>query len=213
MQEAIRSGKKLWAILITGWIMGQGQMVAGSLSRWSHHFIANKGSIAALTIVNTAITTTMEFAGRSLQMPFKKKMKDQYFFVTSKSGGKTINRQSMINIIMAIVGTLIGGPVFFFMKRSHRFLFFITFGIFNSCLGQGMAGVMLDGAFTLEKSRLVFAFFYSGTWKFLVFEFVRTPIVRAGQNIVKLGLIRSNQKFFSTFVKIQIIDLIGLGGR
>src|SRR3989338_4661820 len=92
------------------------------------------------------------------------------FLIQSETGETRIHSQSLINIFMTLFASLLGGPVYFLRRTSHRFLFFIAFGTFNSILSQSLVTIFRDGVVMLASTRLLFDFFYNGSVKFLLFE-------------------------------------------
>lgn len=188
----------------------QFQLVNQGVIRWSVHFWAHRMQIVELTVVNAAITTGMEYSSRTLGHGLLGKDDEQAFLVPDGLGGHRLHRQSLINILMSIVGSILGGPAYFFNRRGLRFAFFVGFGILNSFIGQGLACIILSDVFILEGRRVFFDLFYSGTFKFGIFEFLRGPIVRSHGKVFRLAFFRFNHKFWTTFFKVQLIDWLGM---
>ena len=161
-----------------------------------------------LTAVNTAITTTNEFASRSL-LADEKKNPENKFFVTNPEGHTRVHKQSIINIIMTIVVSLLGGPVYFIKRMWHRFMFFLSFGAMNSALSQMLAHYILDGALALTLGRFVFDLCYNSTLKFGMFEFARPAILKFRKNVLGIGIVRVAQDFLTTLFRVGMLNWFG----
>mgnify|MGYP007063413163 CR=1 FL=1 len=181
------------------------QKIHSFASHWNNH----KTKIIKLSLINTSITTVSEFISRSVlvksffggqKKPFIKK--GNFSFVN-------INRQSLINILMTLFASLIAGPIFFFKSRKNRFLFFLSFGIFNSMLGQIGASLITFGPILIEQKRLMFDLIYLSSFKFVLFEFFR-PAIILKDSASLLFLERGKQDFITTFFKTSILNLLGL---
>jgi hypothetical protein len=175
---------------------------------WWHH----KSQIVTLTAINTTITVATEVASRTITAPyFSHQSQSSGFFVDAVDGGKRVNKQSMINIIMTIFASLLGGPVFYLKNRRSRFLFFVVFGGFNSVLSQCLAGYATILTFSLLIPRLIFDLIYCASIKFAIFEFGRAPILNANR-VRKMWAVRIAQDFTTTCIKVIILNIYQFRG-
>lgn len=184
------------------------------VAAWSHYWATHRGSILMLTAVNTSITVSSEAGARFLWPVFTGEH-EHNFFVKTESGATTIHRQSLINILMTFFASLVGGPVYFIRRGANRFFFFLSFGMVNSVLSQGLAAFLRDGLISLALHRLYFDFFYNGTVKFFMFELSRQPILNRRRSIRGVGAvtaIRSVQDFLTTAFRVAMLNLFGLKG-
>ena len=97
------------------------------IQAWSGYWIQNHSKIITLTFINTAITTGSEFVSREILSSTVNKDKDYHFFVRDNAGIASINKHSLLNILMTFFASLLAGPVFFIKRRSDRFIFFASF--------------------------------------------------------------------------------------
>lgn len=184
------------------------------ISRWATHWTMNRSSIIAMTSVNTVLTAGMEFISRSVsaEMLPKSEANSYRFIVVDSDGKSTINRQSLINIFMTFFASLLGGPVFFFSKRSQRFIFFVCFGIFNSLISQMASHLVITGLAFVTVSRFLFDVIYNGTFKFAIFEWLRMPLRHARVNVARIGYLRIGQDFLTTCIRVLMLNLLGFKG-
>lgn len=162
--------------------------------------------------INTVITTTNEFISRTIQTPITGSKHKYGFLVQSRSGGRTINMQSLINILMTLIVSLFGGPVFFIKSRMQRFIYFASFGLVASIAAQATAGILRDGVIFFAASRMMFDLCYTCSFKYAMFEFGRKPIVKLKQKVFKVSFIRINQDLFTTLFKVGLLNALGFHG-
>lgn len=185
--------------------------VARPVIAWAEHWVANRSSILMFTAANTAITAASEAGARTLWPVFTGE-KEHGFFVSNEEGDWRIHSQSMISIIMTLFASLIGGPVYFLRLRVHRFLFFATFGVFNSMLSQSLVSLARDGIVMLIAQRLWFDLVYNGTFKFFLFEATRRHILKRRRCFISVATIRGTQDILTTSFRVAMLNLIGLKG-
>jgi hypothetical protein len=168
--------------------------------------------IVSLTLVNTAITTASEVGSRTIISGLNGAY-DSSFIVKGPDGLQHVHRQSLINILMTILASLLGGPIYFITRRHHRFLFFISFGVFNSILAQSLSSIFIDGLLLIVRRRLVFDFIYNASIKFILFEYVRPYLLkhRASPGLI-LGF-RITQDFLTTSIRVVILNILKLSGH
>ncbi len=157
--------------------------------------------------VNTAITAISEYASRSIlagdQNPTQK------FFVKDSNGATEVHKQSVVNILMTIFASLLGGPIYFIRRRWHRFMFFISFGAMNSAVSQMFAHLIQDGYVFMTLGRFLFDLGYNGSFKFAMFEFARPAILKFRRSILGLGVVRISQDFLTTLGRVGILNWLG----
>lgn len=177
---------------------------------WWHH----KSQIITLTAINTTITLATEMASRTITEPYfssSDQSSEAGFIVKDADGSHRVNRQSLINILMTVFASLLGGPVFYMKERKSRFSFFVLFGGFNSVLSQSIAGyasIMMPLSYL---SRLVFDLIYCATIKFAIFEVGRNPILNASK-VRKMWIVRIAQDFTTTCIKVIILNIYQFRG-
>lgn len=176
--------------------------------KWAGSWWVNRSSIVTLTVVNTAITAFSEFGSRTL-LADDKVNPEQKFFVTNKHGHTEIHKQSIVNIIMTIFASVLGGPVYFIRRRWPRFMFFLSFGAMNSAASQMLAHAITDGYLAITLGRFVFDLCYNGSIKFFMFEFARPAILRFRKNVMGLGIVRVTQDFLTTLSRVGILNWFG----
>ncbi len=180
---------------------------------WHSHWVANSSKILTLTAINTAITTTSEVVSRTLLNKTVQK-DNSYAFLTRGDGHfiSRINHQSLISIIMTIVISLLGGPIYFFKRRSERLLFFVLMGSGCSIFAQNVL-VMTTGTYLFNMTRLWFDLIYNATFKFFMFEFYRKPLVKTkSTKLFSLFGIRIKQDVVTSSVKNFILNALRLKG-
>lgn len=213
MSHVYTAGKRL-AVIFFSWLsVLQSPLFVRGVQTWTQTWVNNRRHIIMLTVINATITAGTELASRSITSPFLgHKKKDYGFFVKASSGKNSINRQSLINIWMTIFASLIGGPVYFFKRRKHRFYYFVAFGTCNSLLAQTISGLFIDGLMTIAITRLLFDFVYNGTLKFFMFEWLRKPILTYKEKALRVGAYRVKQDFITTFIRVNLLNLLGFRG-
>jgi len=212
MNSIVASGRRLFVFAYTSLLLTQGTPIRAGMSAWSACWWANRSPIITLTVINTAITTTMEVVTRSVSAPLTNSEEDYHFLVKDSAGNTTINRQSLINIWMTFFASLLGGPVYFFKRRWSRFAFFVSFGACNSVLGGMMSSLIRDGTFAVFPRRVVFDLVYCGTIKFMTFEFMRSPIMAARASPVGMAALRVGQDFVNTLIRVMILNALRFRG-
>lgn len=211
MASVIAAGKKVWIALYTVLTLAQVSVLGQFVTKWADHWVSNRSKIITLTSINTGITFTTEFISRTV-LSVNHSGDNGYKFVVGKGPWyKNINRQSLINIWMTFFASLIGAPVYFFRRRSYRFMFFVGFGTFNSLLSQSVISLMREGFLQIAIKRLSFDFFYNGTVKYILFEFFRKPIKNNG-NFFKLAFLRGKQDLLTSFFKTGLLNYFKFKG-
>lgn len=206
-----QQGRRLLLYFYTVVSMSSTAIIINPASAWMQYWSANRVSILMFTVVNTAVTTASEVTSRTIY-PAMTGQEHQGFFVQSQPGQKKIHQQSLVSIFMTLFASLLGGPVYFMKRRKSRFLFFILFGTFNSLISQGLSSFLRDGIVAVFLARLAFDFFYNGSLKFLLFEYTRPVLLRFRNSYMKVGAVRVTQDFLTTFLRVVMLNLIGLRG-
>ncbi len=206
-----RASKKLAIWSYTFLTFLQVSPVGGAVAKWAHYWGANSSKIITLTTINTTMTFGTEFISRSILSNSLTKNKEYKFIVGEGSWYNNINRQSLINIWMTFFASLLGAPVYFFRRRSTRFLFFVSFGVFNSALSQGLLSFLREGFLLISAKRLLFDFFYNGSLKFFMFEFYRKPI-KHKTKFLSLYWVRGKQDVLTGIFKNLILNLLRFKG-
>ena len=174
--------------------------------RWVRLFFLtwwlNKKRILTLAVVNTALTIFNEAVFRTISTS----PGSEYAFLVQSASGLSIHRQSLINICMTIFASLFAGPVYFLATMRSRFLFFVSFGVFNSFVSQGVTSMFLGGNTPLIWQRLTFDLFYNGSFKFLIFELGRDKLAHAKTKLRWIGSLRLGQDFLLAAIKISILN-------
>jgi hypothetical protein len=183
-----------------------------SARKWSLYWWINRRSILMLAVINTLITTGNEYILRSVMAPLTSEHSSYAFFVTDHLGSMHINRQSLTNILMTLFASVFGGPVYFMSNTRNRVLFFLSFGFFNSFISQGISSFIREGLIHIAYQRLVFDMAYMATFKVLIFELGRRPILKAKGSFYRVGMVRISQDFCTTAFKVLTLNLIGLKG-
>lgn len=212
MAQVLAQGRRIVSIFFTVFLVRICPLVTMPAVKWFDYWTTHRTMIISLTIVNTAITTVSELGSRTI-ISFVTGAKESRFVVQAPDGSTRIHRQSVINILMTILASLLGGPIYFISSRQARFLFFISFGIFNSILAQSMSSIFIDGLLVIVRRRLVFDFFYNASIKFILFEYVRPYLLkyRASPGLI-LGF-RISQDFMTTSVRVIILNILKLSGH
>lgn len=180
--------------------------------KWLEFWNSHRSTIIFLAVVNTTLTTASEFGSRTIISSASHRQQDG-FLIQTMDGSTRVHRQSLINIVMTLIATLIGGPVYFIGSRWNRFVFFITFGVFNSILSQGLSSIFLEGIPLIIGRRLAFDFTYNATVKFVLFEFVRPFLVAHRQSPIKVTFFRVGQDFLTTCIRVLILNILKLSGH
>jgi hypothetical protein len=201
----IASGKRFAVLLFS--VITLGQTTASPIALWATSWWVNRASIMTLAAVNTAITATSEFVSRSVLASAADQPEDH--FIVVENGAKTVHRQSIVNMIMTLIASILGGPIYFIRRRWHRFMFFISFGAMNSIVAQMGAHMIRDGVLTFTLGRFLFDFCYNGTIKFSMFEFARPIILRFRKSISGIGIVRVSQDFLTTIFRVGLLNWFG----
>jgi hypothetical protein len=212
MTTLVTYGRRLFLYTYTSLVLSQGTPIRSAMVAWSSCWMANRSAIVMLTAVNTSITIGMEVVTRSVSAPLTAQSEDYHFLVKDKSGLTTINRQSLINIWMTFFASLLGGPVYFFTSRWSRFFFFAGFGAFNSFMGGCISSLIRDGILAILPRRILFDLIYSGTFKFISFEVMRSPILLRRSRPFRVGLLRVGQDFVNTLIRVIVLNVLGFKG-
>ncbi len=212
LAQVFAQGRRIVSIFFTILIVRIGPVVTLPVVKWFDYWSAHRSMIVSLTIVNTLITTTSEVGSRTI-ISNVTGAKENGFIVKAPDGSQRVHRQSLINILMTVLASLLGGPIYFISRRHHRFFFFISFGIFNSILAQSMSSIFIDGFLLIVQRRLFFDFVYNASIKFLLFEYVRPHLLkhRASPGLI-LGF-RITQDFLTTSMRVIILNILRLSGH
>lgn len=186
-------------------------MVLTPAIAWYRYWGANSNNIVFLAAVNTTLTAGSEITSRAI-IPKIKGLSNEGFIVTDPDGISHIHRQSLINILMTLAASLLGGPVYFITRRTHRFIFFVTFGIFNSYLAQLSSSILLEGYLHIAGRRLLFDFLYNSSLKFFMFEYVRPFLLRHRDQPLRVIGFRVGQDFLTSSIRIVILYYLKLRG-
>jgi hypothetical protein len=185
--------------------------------RYGHKWWLNRDRIVHLAVVNVIVTVVMEAIVRSIMSGSFLVGGEFSFIVASPDGTWLLNRQSIASIWLTALTSLFGGPVYFIQKKSHRYMFFVSFGLLVSVCSQAMTTVtvswMTAHPIVDALKRILFDVLYCATLKFALFEFTRNPILsRRVRASMSIGMIRLAQDFTSTSVRIFLLNLLGFRG-
>ncbi len=182
-----------------------------ALTRWNSLWSENRAQILVLTAVNTSITVGNEVLARSITSYWSGTSSENGFIVNN-GNSYSINRQSLVNIWMTLLTSLLGGVVFFINIRYHRFLFFFFSGFIISAVSQYLSHLIRDGVFYLDYRRLAFDSVYILSIKYFVFELGRSQITKAAGKFRRLTGIRLLQDFATTLLRVAALNLTGFKG-
>jgi hypothetical protein len=174
----------------------------------------NRSSVVVFTLINSGLTATTELFSRQVTAAVHSDGDKNQFIVRDQQGGLHIHHQSLINILMTCIASLLGGPVYFFKRPRNRWLFFMGFGVFNSVLAQSMLGIFRSLPLFVDPHRVLFDLCYSGTLKFLMFEVGRGTIVRLRhhKSVARVGLIRVTQDFAMSMIRVTLLNILRFRG-
>lgn len=202
--------KRLTALIYVIYSLTPAMPVGTFFVRWSQHWVQNQSTILKLTAINTSITFSTEVVTRTVLSRGRFNQKHFKFFAGQGNFFQRINRQSLINIFMTLLASLMGAPVYFFKRRRFRFTFFLSFGVFLSVFAQGLVGLIKDGSLALHINRLLFDISYCATLKFTLFEFFRRPILKA--KFLRMFYLRGKQDILTSFIRNFLLNLFNLRG-
>ncbi len=208
--KAVAAVGRFWILLAWSLVSTVQAPVLRPVIAWSQHWVANRSSILMLTAANTTITAVTEASARSLWPMVTGQ--EEHGFLVGEGHETRIHSQSLISILMTLFASLIGGPVYFLRLRTHRFLFFACFGLFNSVLAQSLISLAREGIVLLLARRLLFDLVYNGSFKFILFETTRRAILHRRKCFFSLTTIRGLQDFLTTCFRVAMLNLIGLKG-
>lgn len=178
-------------------------------TKWAGYWMTHRVNIVQMTLVNTVLTTTNEIVSRSISSKISSQSNNG--FIVKESGRSGINRQSLINIWMTILASLLGGPVFFIRNIRKRFAFFVGFGVVSSAAAQYFA-YLFRGGEIISTARLFFDLGYLVTVKFTMFELGRRAFIFTKYRLKQMSAIRVAQDFGSTFCRVLLLNLFGFKG-
>jgi hypothetical protein len=187
-------------------------VLSGPAFKWWQYWATHRASIVFLALINTSITGVSEVGSRFVVSSISRSY-NEGFIVKTSTGETRIHRQSLVNIIMTLLASLLGGPVYFISTRLNRFIFFISFGVLNSLLAQSMSSFFIEGFLLIIGRRLMFDFFYNASFKFLLFEYVRPYLLRYRSSPFKVIGFRVGQDFFTTCFRVVILNILKLSGH
>ncbi len=212
MQATFIAARRFGVALYMLLTLGQGALLSTGVQAWADSWWLYRGRIISLAVVNVAITTGNEIVSRSVFSSLASEHGDQSFLIEEPSGSTRIHRQSAINILMTLFASLMGGPVYFFKRRSARYLFFIGFGLLNSALCQTLTSWMSSAGGGIHGARLGFDLFYNGTVKYLIFEAFRPALLGVHLGWLGTGVLRVGQDFFTSLIKVFFLNEMGFKG-
>jgi hypothetical protein len=180
--------------------------------KWIHYWNTHRTSIIFLAAINTSITTASEIGSRTV-VSVVSGTTNEGFIVKTPEGNQRVHRQSLVNIFMTLLASLLGGPVYFITRRRHRFIFFISFGVVNSFLAQSVSTLVVEGVVLVIGRRMMFDFWYNASFKFLLFEYVRPYLLQHKASPFKIIGFRVGQDFFTTCIRVVILNVLRLSGH
>jgi hypothetical protein len=174
--------------------------------QWFGYFSANKEKILLLVFVNALLTFAIEAVLRGYLLSNLFNNQDNQLLVQGGSG-LLLNKQTFINITMTMIATLLGGPVYFYKSRKARLLYFMIFGVINSCFAQSISHYIFQYSLNDFTKRLGFDFIYSLCIRFSMFEFFRKEVLRAQTSLFKILFARSKQDVLTALVRVIVLNL------
>ncbi len=214
MGVRVGASKRASLMLVALLNLAQVNVLTHAVSRWADYWAVNRSSIFVFTVINTTITTGSEFFSRSIAPSLSENPEANRFIVRDENGHRHIHHQSLVSIFMTFFASLLGGPVFFFLRRKQRFIFFVSFGVFNSLLSQALSCVASRAMPDIVVHRLMFDIIYNGTFKFFMFEVGRRPILnlRKNRSVARVGMLRISQDFLSTYFRVILLNFLKFRG-
>lgn len=212
MAQVLAQGRRLASLFFTVLILKVVPVVTTPMVKWYGYWTTHRTMILTLTAVNTAITTVSELGSRSIITSLSGAPENK-FLVKTPDGKERVHRQSIINIMMTILASLLGGPIYFIGRRQHRFIFFISFGVFSSILAQSLSSLFIDGFLFIIQRRLIFDFFYNASVKFILFEYVRPYLLKHQTSPALVVGFRISQDFLTTCLRVVILNILRLSGH
>lgn len=212
MEQVILHGRRLAYFFCEFFLIKICPIFTAPIFKWANYWTTHRTSIIFLALINTSITTASELGSRTV-VSIVSGAVNEGFFVKTKGGLQRVHRQSIINIVMTLIASLLGGPVYFIGSRFNRFIFFISFGVFNSLLAQSMSSFVVEGVLLVMGRRLMFDFWYNASIKFLLFEYVRPFLLRHRTAPVKVIGFRMGQDFVTTSIRVAILNILRLSGH
>lgn len=212
MAQVLAQGRRIASLFFTVLMLRVFPVVTMPMVKWYGYWTTHRSMILSLTVVNTAITTVSELGSRSIVATLSGAPENK-FLVKTPEGKERIHRQSVINIMMTILASLLGGPIYFIGRRYYRFLFFITFGVFSSLLAQSLSSLFIDGFLFIIQRRLIFDFFYNASVKFILFEYVRPYLLKHRTSPALVVGFRISQDFLTTCFRVVILNILRLSGH
>ena len=137
---------------------------SGVIRSWQR----NRAQIARITFVNLLVALLGELLVRKALVSISWLPANETVFYSGK-----LHTQVSINLLMTFLLVFFGSVVYFFESRVARYVFFISFALFNSILAQGFLALFSKLDATYFSRRLIFDFVYSASLKFGSFEFIR----------------------------------------
>ena len=174
---------------------------SGVIRSWQR----NRAQIARITFVNLLVALLGELLVRKALVSISWLPANETVFYSGK-----LHTQVSINLLMTFFASIFGSVVYFFESRVARYVFFISFALFNSILAQGFLALFSKLDATYFSRRLIFDFVYSASLKFGSFEFIRKPLSSRFSSYRKMILIRNAQDIFMTIIKVKALYLFGL---
>lgn len=206
----VHSAKRFSLFLYLLLSLGQGPRITYMASSFATSWWENRSSVLIFTAINAGLTASTEFVSRQLTSAARHGAKENQFFVHDSEGHWRIHHQSLINILMTCIASLLGGPVYFFKRPRNRWFFFMGFGVFNSVFAQTLLGLGRG----VDYHRVLFDLCYSGTLKFLMFEIGRGTIVRLRhvKSVARVGVVRVTQDFVMSLIRVTLLNFLRFKG-
>jgi hypothetical protein len=169
-----------------------------------------------LTVVNVLLTASSELILRQLLSHSTLSEHTDISFFLWNGSSWAIHRQSLVNIFMTALASLLAGPVHFFYRRHYRLLFFILFCIFSSSVSQLLADLVRGGGMGISGKRLVFDLVYTSLVRFPLFEIFRKKLfysfLHVRKPLLQVTKWRAIQDLSTTFVRVVALQILGFRG-
>lgn len=160
-----------------------------------------------LLLINLTLTLGMELLWRESLFWLGMATEEMRFLVPQDSG-LTLNRQSMINLAMTGLATIIGTWVFFTKTLLARFIGFVSTGLLLSIFAQTIVNLSFANPTLVENDRILFDVFYGATVKFFAFECSRKLLIARDSAYRKLFGVRLAQDATTSLVKVSLLNTL-----
>lgn len=159
-----------------------------------------------LLLINLTLTFFMELVWRESFAKWGGYSHQTRFFVPLLDGGYIINRQSLINLAMTGIATLVGSWVLFGRTRRNRFFAFIFSGLVIAAVAQFTVNILTGAAVVIGLNRIAFDLFYTCTFKFPMFEWGRKALIASHASIFVLFAVRFFQDATMSAIRIGLLN-------